>query len=384
MYAPSVNDVSGQILAQGITGAAGSISDSITQAGALHKKLKAYRAMAVDGLGLDPEQVDKMSLGDLEGKFQAVALKSTVQQMMEKKSAFDANQRANAEVARRTQPVGIPSQGGFNVNDFMMAQNLAPAGRALDPSQFMQPAGPAQANVRMPAALTDQDLLGIYARAGALDPQMVDTFIRQRETNPDWDALKPHEFTTSTGTRGIYGKGGQFQFEPGQFMPGESPEGYTVVQGKSGPQYLRNVQPKTLPESYNSALRGTASNPGILDDIKTFTRQLGKTDDELKKLDPNTPPATVRKNYQQRLDAAKTELQNHLDSFREQGYADDTFWANEYKRYGLTPPSGTPAPSRDGGTAGGVTAKRVRVKGPNGEKGTIAEGDTLPEGWSLE
>lgn len=48
----------------------------------------------------------------------------------------------------------------------------------------------------------------------------------------------------------------------------------------------------------------------------------------------------------------------------------------------LTAP--TPATNAPATSAPAPTAKRVRVVGPNGEKGTVIQGETLPQGWSLE
>jgi len=45
-----------------------------------------------------------------------------------------------------------------------------------------------------------------------------------------------------------------------------------------------------------------------------------------------------------------------------------------------TPTGVTPAASPTGGAGGG---KRVRVVGPNGQKGTVPDGTDLPEGWTL-
>lgn len=79
-YNPSVNDNSGQILAQGISGAGQSISEAIDTYTQRARQTKAYRQMAVDGLGLDPDDVDKMSLSTLQGKMQGMALKAANQQ----------------------------------------------------------------------------------------------------------------------------------------------------------------------------------------------------------------------------------------------------------------------------------------------------------------
>ena len=72
---PIPPNVSGQIMAQGISGATANIGDALTQYAGILKQTKAYRQMAVDGLGMDPHQVDRMSLPQLTGMLQGEALK---------------------------------------------------------------------------------------------------------------------------------------------------------------------------------------------------------------------------------------------------------------------------------------------------------------------
>jgi hypothetical protein len=83
-YAPTVNDHSGALLAAGIMNAGGSITDAITRSQADAKRLKAIRAMAVDGLGMDPEQVDKMDEGTLQGHLESIAVRNVMGQMQER------------------------------------------------------------------------------------------------------------------------------------------------------------------------------------------------------------------------------------------------------------------------------------------------------------
>lgn len=74
-YNPGVSNQAGQILAQGISSAGDSIGKGIEAMVAKTKALKATRAMAVDGLGMDPDQVDGMSLPQLQGMMAGGALK---------------------------------------------------------------------------------------------------------------------------------------------------------------------------------------------------------------------------------------------------------------------------------------------------------------------
>lgn len=69
----------GQSWSNAIQGVGNSISGTIDQLGAQHRQLKALRTMATDGLGMDADDVDGMSVSQLTGVMQAAALKSASQ-----------------------------------------------------------------------------------------------------------------------------------------------------------------------------------------------------------------------------------------------------------------------------------------------------------------
>ena len=94
---PIVPNRSGEILAQGVSGAASTIADTITQLSQRMRQTKAFRQMAIDGLNMNEEEVDRMSLPQLQGKMQGVALKSElaqrqaqIQEMMARSSMWGA------------------------------------------------------------------------------------------------------------------------------------------------------------------------------------------------------------------------------------------------------------------------------------------------------
>lgn len=74
-YAPGISYHGDQYLFQGISSAGQSLGEGIDQAIQRGRQLKAMRAMAVDGLGMDPDQVDGMSLPQLQGTLAGEALK---------------------------------------------------------------------------------------------------------------------------------------------------------------------------------------------------------------------------------------------------------------------------------------------------------------------
>jgi hypothetical protein len=82
-----------EYLFQGVAGAGARIGKGLEEMAQRQKQVKAYRTMAVDGLGMDPEEVDHMSFGELQGHLQAV----TVKHAMESAQAMQAERFARAQ-----------------------------------------------------------------------------------------------------------------------------------------------------------------------------------------------------------------------------------------------------------------------------------------------
>lgn len=80
-------------------GISAAIERNLTEA----KKLKAYRAMAVDGLGMDPDQVDQLDVDTLEGKFRAEVLRRDQQRAGREEEAYQRSvrDRENEQVFTR-------------------------------------------------------------------------------------------------------------------------------------------------------------------------------------------------------------------------------------------------------------------------------------------
>lgn len=271
-------------LAGGISSAGSSIVQAIEKSQAESKRLKAFRAMAVDGLGMNPDEVDAMDADTLQGKLEAVAVRAQhnrAEMEVENQLYQEMQRRAGADFQQRL------TQGG---------------------------------------TITPQSITEAAAASGyQLPPQLLTQLMRETET-VDWNAVKPHEGTTDSGLRFLYGKGGQFQFDPRQFMA-DAPEieGYTTVPGKTGPRFIRDVQSKTLPTDYNTRLSL------LQDELKAATTNAGKTDDELKKL----KMSGTRDYYQKAVKAAGKAIADHVARFQEQGYASPDFWNAEKQRLGL-------------------------------------------------
>lgn len=309
-YAPYAVNHSGMILAGGISSAGNSIVNRIDQHTAEMKRLKAFRAMAVDGLGMDPEQVDQMDADTLQGKLEAVAIRS----QRERESAALQDQ----QYQQMQRHAGAQFQAGLNTG---------------------QP-------------VTPQAMLSAAQQAGYQLPPNVLTQMMRENDAVNWDQIMPHPFEVD-GVKGVVGKSGQFQF-----LPQTTPEsmqaipvmdtdgnivGMRVPTGKGGSAPLPKNNPKTLPDSYNSRLSL------LQDELKTAQSTAAKTDDELKKL----KLSGTRDYYQKAAQAALKAIGDHVSRFQEQGYADDKFWAAEKQRLGL---------SREGSQGGeGKATGRVTV-----------------------
>lgn len=295
-------DVSGG-LRQGISSAGQGLGAGIQQMGAQLKKAKAYRAMAVDAMGMDPDQVDKMSADELEGIFMGQAMKKA-------REGEQRQEQFNRKLMERMYEVQDPPMSGMITED---------GGEPL----------PGQAPVQ---TFAPQDLMGIAAETGMLTPQMAMKFMEEGQ-GTNWEDVMPREFQTPGGLKGVYGRSGQFQFDPTQFMQ-DGPEVVT----EDGRQFMRNPrggfsslgrepEPKSLPDSYNTRLAK------LMEDFELAQRNAGLGDEELK------ARKVTRSRYESDATRAQTALQNLLDSYRQQGYGTPDFWAEEYPRYGLTAPA---------------------------------------------
>jgi hypothetical protein len=163
----------GAYLYAGISGAGDSVGEGITRMGQNLRQAKAYRAMAVDALGMDPDEVDKMGLGELTGHVQAAGMKATMQQHAAlaqqemAKAAMMQNQVEESDAMGRLGPALaslMAGQGGGGAP--AAGQNPADMGGDVDPGQEM---GPASAGG--PAAMMGVPGGGTGTRA--LDPALI-------------------------------------------------------------------------------------------------------------------------------------------------------------------------------------------------------------------
>ena len=102
-YNPGISYHGDQYLAQGITSAANSISDTIKKYGEENELVKSYRSVAkntpgfYDAMGISKEEMGGMGNKDVIALFKGYALQTTLQdQKQQRQFAIDANNRAIA------------------------------------------------------------------------------------------------------------------------------------------------------------------------------------------------------------------------------------------------------------------------------------------------
>jgi hypothetical protein len=369
MYAPGNENVSGQILARGISSAANSVADTITELGQQHKQAKALRVMAVDGLGMDPDQVDKMSLPELQGTLQSVAVK-------------------NANAQRQAQIEEIQARTNFMNERAGSADALGQMAPALDTWSKANPG-------KQPAA---QDILGMM-NGIKMDPRTQGVLLRDLlpQMMGGNNGEQPQNFRSAAGNPYVFMNHtlipDRAGVDPSQFMD-SAPPGMTALPNGKGGVTWKNTN-RALPSTYDSRLSNSAGN-GLVDQLGALQQSAQTPDADLlarptiggdpKKL------ATFKANVQKNITTLQKQIGNHVDSYAQQGYATPDFWDAERQRYGLAAPSAsssTPAASSSAGTGGApASASPLIFKDKSGAqyqyKGTAADPmtDKNPANWA--
>lgn len=182
-YAPGVVDRSGEILAGGITSAANTISDTIDKYSQITRQTKAYRTMAVDGLGMDPDEVDKMSLPQLQGHMQGVAVKNAQAEQQAKIADLMSQRNERDSIGNWRQSQADAStrsnnnMSGFNqrMSDFMQP-GAGPS--AMDAMTMNRLAGGAPGMGPVDAATANPSV------GGRLSPELVQQMMAQSNLSP--------------------------------------------------------------------------------------------------------------------------------------------------------------------------------------------------------
>jgi len=177
-YNPGITDRSGEILEQGIASAGQSIGEAIATYGAKRDELKGYRQIAL-ALGLPPDQVDKMSAGEIKGHIMANEIRQQQQKILQKQKQQAA------------------------VGSFMTALAQKRAGGGPDFDRFNAGAGPVKA--------APQGTLDATLGALAENPLVLNTSVGTAALS---EALKKGMTTPKTPPQVIDQGGFKFSWEP--------------------------------------------------------------------------------------------------------------------------------------------------------------------------
>lgn len=357
-------------LYQGISQAGQGLGEAIQTFGQNLKKAKAYRAMAVDALGMEPDRVDKMSLPELEGHFQAQAVKNAMEQT---KSLVQERQAKAAQLMMQQEEAAawpqlmqhLQAQGGEGAAGPNPAELMSPGASAAGagPEGGARPAGAGpfgQANLlqamagmgrtnpRLAAALA-RNIIPQLMQGGATGPQS----FKSPEGNPY--VWMGHTILPDRAT-----------MDPSSLMGG-APEGYAAVPtGNNKVQYLKTD--KALPPSFHSTL------DAVQEDLTSAETTLQQPADAFK----SAEEAKTMKGYaQRRLDSARARGKSVIDRYHTTGYLTDDQRQSMYGELGMggAAAAKAAAPSKD--------ARKVVQK--DGKKFTVpAEqlADALKQGYT--
>ena len=273
----------GRSIGSGLTGMAADMKrkqEADQQRAEQAKKIRGMAKMFSDDLGLSKSEIETKDANELAGMVEVFMNENSPRHQKlkaehEQLAIAALKRQAENETAQRRVPgvmmeqvegaaAGVPSPLNNEAFDQRLTQDTG-----LPP--FVR------------------NFIAAHAKAGApLPPSAIDDLLRQSAGGEgvNWEAIKPREFTTSGGRRGVYGKGGQFQFEQQDLNPDGSTERTLsdgTVQSWNGSRWI-------------NAPRARGVSP-------EFTAQLGKQASGLD--DPKYGPA-IRKGLKAMIDSAHT------------------------------------------------------------------------------
>lgn len=334
-----------EYLFQGISGAGHNIGEGITQMSANLKKLKAYRAMATDALEMDPDQVDKMSLPELEGHFQSVALKNQMEQtraLADERRARAADYQMRADEAQAWPQLMQEMMGGNQPAQPGPAQPtpnlMGPDDSTPDFNAMMTPPQSADPFSR-------ENMVRAMGHMGATNPRLATALAR--EIIPKMmGSAESQDHPASWLSPG----GNPYVFYHGQFRPdtatGANAEPIYDLQGnvlgyqtgKGG--VVKPEAAKPLPPTFHSTL------DKITETISDAQSKLEADDSSF--ADPKTA-ATVKASAKRRLSAAQSQAKSVIDRYHTGKYLSDDERDQMYQDLGLT---GAPAAAAAGPETG--------------------------------
>lgn len=300
--------------------------------------MKAAGEEGFQSAGLSKDEWDTMGAREKLAAVKGIMQAQTMREMAE---AFQS--RAQEREMRQQRMTQEQEERGrmasFNAD---IARQMAPIPGTNGVPAFDMTASPQTKAIMGEQRLRPEDFMRSAARAGVLDPAMVAKWMQEGETT-NWQDLQPREFITSTGLRGVYGKGGQFQFDPSQFfqdglqripVKDESGEvtGYRIRTGPTSTAAepkVKEAAPRMLPDSFFNRYEQ------IRQEVSAAEATAAKTDEELKAAGFKNP-AERKASAAKRVEEGKRQLESHLKLYRSQGYGPPEFWDEIYQGNGLT------------------------------------------------
>ncbi len=361
------------------TSGAQAISDTMNQLGSQLKETKAYRAMAVDALGMDPDKVDKMSLGELKGHMQALAVRN--QQEQTQALAQERMAKAALLTQQQEEAQAMPAFA----QELMRGRASGPGGGGStgagpNPAEMMSPGagaagiGPTSGTGTTGAsgAFSPDEIMGAMGRMGATNPRMAGAMMRvliPKLMNGEM-STGPQSWTSPGGNPYVFMNRTIMPDRPPvdmQSMMGTAPEGYSAVPtGPNRMQYLKTG--KELPPTFHSVLDQVQSD--IAGAQSTLERPDGDfVDANGKPLKPEQVKAQ-KASAQRRLEAAQKRGKATVDRYHTSGYFGDDERTDYYGGLGIEAPAAAAKPGQGKEAAASGNA----YKTPADVKAAVAEG----------
>lgn len=213
-----------EYLFKGISGAGASIAEGIEGMTKRLRQTKAMRTMAVDGMGMDPAQVDKMSPEEIQGRMEGIGWKNTqakIQQAQQETQARIEMERAHGNYYNRfNQKAAREDAFSDAVNQYMQPRPVAPGDSG--------PSAPAP-------PLDPQALMMLEAKAGTLDPDKALQYMKQMGGGDTDNPLIYDKTSVPNTTIVKTKKGNEFQvLRNNDGAAPDAPPGYQMVADGKG------------------------------------------------------------------------------------------------------------------------------------------------------
>ena len=290
----------------------------------------------LDQMGVHPEEWDTLSAPQktmaVQGLMKGMAMKSLQQEQQAKTQEMQARTQMLQQNADEADAMGkiAPVAQAWQTNN---------PGKQPGAADILSWMGSAKLNPRTQSAIMAKLIPGMMGGEGS--------------TAYQFDPSKVVDLTS----RGLPGKffvptskgGGQvlnsndINSLMGQTITASTivdADGKVIGQGlptkSGGITPVKNQQTRPLPETYSARAATLADNLDTAQQrLDNFTADPEGKTKTINGPSGTTKPADLLKKYQADVENNKTKLKNWMDSHKDQGFGDQTFWDSEYKRYGF-------------------------------------------------